>query len=145
MIISTVNTKEFNLPEEVWVHVWSFLNFKNCQQICTLVCKTWFDQIRNSSALSGELKIFRSDTETQRYQEFSKFMKDGKIEKNFVLETKKFELEDDAEAVLHGQGAHTNEPVAQELLGVDETHAALGRVSQRLVMLPLLRRVRTGC
>ena len=98
MIISTVNTKEFNLPEEVWVHVWSFLNFKNCQQICTLVCKTWFDQIRNSSALSGELRIFRS--QDLRFQEYVKFMSSGKIEKNLIFETKKFELEDNAEAVL---------------------------------------------
>ena len=98
MIISTVNTKEFNLPEEVWIHVWSFLNFKNCQQICTLVCKTWFDQIRNSSALSGELRIFRS--QDLRFQEYVKFMSSGKIEKNLIFETKKFELEDNAEAVL---------------------------------------------
>ena len=100
MIISTVNTKEFNLPEEVWIHVWSFLNFKNCQQICTLVCKTWFDFIRNSSALSGELRIFRSDKKTQRIQEFRKFMSSGQIDKNMVYETKKFEFEDNAEAVL---------------------------------------------
>ena len=100
MIISTVNPKEFNLPEEVWIHVWSFLNFKNCQQICTLVCKTWLNQIRDSSILSGEMKIFRSDSETQRFQEFQRFMSSGQIEKNLVYETKKFEFEDNAEAVL---------------------------------------------
>jgi hypothetical protein len=100
MIISTVNTKEFNLPEEVWIHVWSFLNFNNLQKICSLVCKTWFDQIRNSSALSGELRIFRSDSETQKFEEFKRFMSSGKIEKNLFFETKQFELEDNAEAVL---------------------------------------------
>ena len=95
-----VKMKEFNLPQEVWIHVWSFLNFNNLQKTCTLVCKTWFDQIRNSSALSGELRIFRSDTETQRFQEFRKFMSSGQIDKNMVYETKKFEFEDNAEAVL---------------------------------------------
>ena len=100
MMISTVNPNEFNLPEEVWRHVWSFLNFNHCQKICTLVSKTWFNQIRNSSVLSGEMRIVRSDYETQNFEEFQKFMKCGQIEKNLVFEMKKFELEDSAEAVL---------------------------------------------
>ena len=100
MIISTVKMKEFNLPQEVWIHVWSFLNFNNLQKTCTLVSKSWLNQIRDSSVLSGEMKIFRSDSETQRFQEYKRFMKSGEIEKNAVFETKKFEEFDQAEAVL---------------------------------------------
>ena len=60
--------EEFNLPAEVWIHAWSFLDFNTRQKICTLVSKTWLNQIRNSSVLSGEMKIFRSDTE--KFEEF---------------------------------------------------------------------------
>ena len=102
MIISTVNPKEINFPEEVWIHMWSFLDFNNLQKTCTLVCKNWLNQIRDSSVLSGEMKIFRSDSETQRFQEYKRFMKSGEIEKNAVFETKKFEEFDQAEAVLSG-------------------------------------------
>jgi len=53
-------SQEFNLPVEVWIHTWSFLDFNTRQKICTLVSKTWLNQIRNSSVLSGEMKLFRS-------------------------------------------------------------------------------------
>ena len=53
---------DFYLPVEVWVHAWSFLDFNTRQKICTLVSKTWLYQIRNSSILSGEMKISTSDT-----------------------------------------------------------------------------------
>ena len=53
---------DFYLPVEVWVHAWSFLDFNTRQKICTLVSKTWLNQIRNSSILSGEMKISTSDT-----------------------------------------------------------------------------------
>ena len=102
MIISTVNPKEINFPEEVWIHMWSFLDFNNLQKTCTLVCKNWLNQIRDSSVLSGEMKLFRSDSETHRIQEYKRFMKSGEIEKNAVFETKKFEEFDQAEAVLSG-------------------------------------------
>ena len=52
--------QEFNLPVEVWIHVWNFLDFNTRQKICTLVSKTWLNQIRNSSILSGEMKILRT-------------------------------------------------------------------------------------
>ena len=60
--------QDFSLPAEVWIHAWSFLDFNTRQKICTLVSKTWLNQIRNSSVLSGEMKIFRSDTE--KFEEF---------------------------------------------------------------------------
>ena len=45
------------LPKEVWVQIWSFLNFKTLHKICRSVCKTWFLDIRESGRLSGRLKI----------------------------------------------------------------------------------------
>ena len=61
-------SQEFNLPVEVWIHTWSFLDFNTRQKICTLVSKTWLNQIRNSSILSGEMKIFRSYS--KKFEEF---------------------------------------------------------------------------
>ena len=61
-------SQEFNLPVEVWIHTWSFLDFNTRQKICTLVSKTWLNQIRNSSILSGEMKIFRSHK--KKFEEF---------------------------------------------------------------------------
>ena len=48
-------SSEIILPTEVWVHIWSFLDFKTLQKICTLVSKGWLHDIRNSTRLSGEL------------------------------------------------------------------------------------------
>ena len=45
------------LPKEVWVQIWSFLDFKTLHKICRTVCKTWFVDIRESGRLSGRLKI----------------------------------------------------------------------------------------
>ena len=61
-------SQELYLPVEVWIYTWSFLDFNTRQKICTLVSKTWLNQIRNSSILSGEMKIFRSDT--KKFEEF---------------------------------------------------------------------------
>ena len=52
--ISSKSSK-INLPTEVWIHIWSFLDFKILQKICTLVSKGWLSNIRNSTRLSGEL------------------------------------------------------------------------------------------
>ena len=48
-------SSEINLPSEVWIQIWSFLDFIDCQKICTLVSKEWFNIIRNSTRLSGEM------------------------------------------------------------------------------------------
>ena len=48
-------SSEIILPTEVWIHIWSFLDFKILQKICTLVSKGWLHDIRNSTRLSGEL------------------------------------------------------------------------------------------
>ena len=43
------------MPTEVWIHIWSFLDFEICQETCTRVSKEWLCKIRNSSRLSGEI------------------------------------------------------------------------------------------
>ena len=48
-------SSEINFPTEVWIHIWSFLDFKTVQKICTLVSKEWLYKIRNSTRLSGEM------------------------------------------------------------------------------------------
>ena len=45
------------LPKEVWIQIWSFLDFNTLHKICRTVCKTWFLDIRESGRLSGRLKI----------------------------------------------------------------------------------------
>jgi hypothetical protein len=45
------------MPEEILIRIWSFLDFDTLQKICVLVSKPWFDKIRNSMKLSGEMKI----------------------------------------------------------------------------------------
>ena len=41
----------------MWIEIWSFLDFKTLQKTCTLVSKTWFEEIRNSTRLSGEMTL----------------------------------------------------------------------------------------
>ena len=46
---------KIRLPTEIWIHIWSFLDFNTLQKICILVSKEWFCRIRNSAKLSGEM------------------------------------------------------------------------------------------
>ena len=65
MLLSKTISKCFNssessgiiLPTEVWIHIWSFLDFEICQEICTRVSKEWLCKIRNSTRLSGEMSF----------------------------------------------------------------------------------------
>ena len=52
--ISSASSKS-NLPTEVWILTWSFLDFNTVQKKCTLVSKEWLNRIRNSTRLSGEM------------------------------------------------------------------------------------------
>ena len=52
--ISSESSKS-NLPTEVWILTWSFLDFNTVQKKCTLVSKEWLNGIRNSTRLSGEM------------------------------------------------------------------------------------------
>ena len=47
------------LPEEVWIMIWSNLDFKTVQKTCTRVSKFWLKIIR-SSKLSCEMKLRRT-------------------------------------------------------------------------------------
>ena len=50
----------FILPREVWIYIWGFLDFETLQKECTLVSKTWFNEIRDSTNLSGKMTLKRS-------------------------------------------------------------------------------------
>ena len=42
---------------EIWSKIFGYLDFETVQKTATLVCKLWFDMIRNDSVLSGELVL----------------------------------------------------------------------------------------
>ena len=44
-------------PKEIWVEIWSLVDFKTLQKSCTLVCKDWFGGIRGSTSLSGQMAL----------------------------------------------------------------------------------------
>ena len=43
-----------SLPKEMWIEIWSNLDFHTLQKICTLVSKDWKKYIRGSTKLSSE-------------------------------------------------------------------------------------------
>ena len=45
------------LPKEMWVKIWSLVDFKTIQKSCTLVCQDWFGGIRGSTCLSGQMVL----------------------------------------------------------------------------------------
>ena len=53
---SSTEIEEIILPEEVWIKIWSYLDFKTVQRICTRVTKSWLKMIRRSK-LSWEMKL----------------------------------------------------------------------------------------
>ena len=55
--LNTSESSEINLPTEVLIHIWSFLDFNTCQRKCTRVSKEWLYKIRNSTRLSGEMMM----------------------------------------------------------------------------------------
>ena len=56
--LASPQLEEFILPEEVWILIWSHLDFKTVQKVCTRVSKSWLELIR-SSKLSREMKLPR--------------------------------------------------------------------------------------
>ena len=44
-----------NIPKEIWVEIWSLVDFRTLQKSCTLVCKDWFGGIRGSTSLSSHM------------------------------------------------------------------------------------------
>ena len=55
-ISSSTETKEVIFPEEIWIIIWSYLDFKTLQKTCTQVSKSWLEMIR-SSKLSWEMRL----------------------------------------------------------------------------------------
>ena len=53
---SSTEIKEFILPEEIWIMIWKYLDFKTLQKVCTQVSKSWLEMIRGSK-LSWEMKL----------------------------------------------------------------------------------------
>ena len=53
---SSTEIEEFILPEEIWIMIWKYLDFKTLQKVCTQVSKSWLEMIR-SSKLSWEIKL----------------------------------------------------------------------------------------
>ena len=50
-----------NLPDEIWGHIFGFLDFRTLQFDATSVCKKWFEIIRGDSNLSGEFTLKTED------------------------------------------------------------------------------------
>ena len=44
-------------PKEIWVEIWSKVDFTTLQKSCTLVCKDWFGGIRGSTCLSSQMVL----------------------------------------------------------------------------------------
>ena len=45
------------LPKEIWVEIWSLVDFRTLQMSRTVVCKKWFDGIRGSTILSSQMVL----------------------------------------------------------------------------------------
>lgn len=80
-----------DLPEEVLVHIFEYLDYKSLQCIAVQVCKEWLSIIRNDCKLSGELKIKQFKHEDlPNIKEFSDML--SKWEKLKVLISQNREL-----------------------------------------------------
>ena len=44
-------------PKEIWVKIWSLVDFGTLQKSCTVVCKQWFFGIRGSTSLSDQMVL----------------------------------------------------------------------------------------
>ena len=53
---SCTEIEEVLFPEEIWIFIWSYLDFKTLQKTCTCVSKSWMEMIRRSK-LSWEMKL----------------------------------------------------------------------------------------
>ena len=45
------------IPEEIWIYIFDFFEFKILQKVLTLVCKEWFQIIRQTLKFSGQLNV----------------------------------------------------------------------------------------
>ena len=58
-----------DLPEEIWIHIFRWLDIKSVQN-CQLVCKKWLDFILNDVILSGEYEFFSQDMSSTQVNVF---------------------------------------------------------------------------
>ena len=49
--------KVSNIPEEIWIYIFDFFEFKILQKVLTLVCREWFQIIRQTFKFSGKLNV----------------------------------------------------------------------------------------
>ena len=47
----------FDLPDEIWEQIFSYLSHHTLQEDCTLVCKSWTNIVRNNSSFSHTLML----------------------------------------------------------------------------------------
>ena len=45
------------IPEEIWIYIFDFFEFKKLQKVLTLVCRDWFQIIRQTLKFSGQLNV----------------------------------------------------------------------------------------
>ena len=57
---SCTEIEDVIFPEEIWILIWSHLDFKTLQKTCTCVSKSWLEMIRRSK-LSWEMKLGIAD------------------------------------------------------------------------------------
>ena len=62
------------LLDEIWLHIFQFFDFETVQRTLTLVCKKWFNLIRNDIKLSGSLRIcWRIEDSSENHHYFLHF------------------------------------------------------------------------
>ena len=45
------------IPEEIWIYIFDFFEFKILQKVLTLVCREWFQIIRQTLKFSVQLNV----------------------------------------------------------------------------------------
>ena len=74
---SSTEIVEIILPEEVWILIWSKLDFNIVQKICSRVSKSWLKMIR-SSKLSWEMKLqiieYKDDMDVIALRDFNSIL-----------------------------------------------------------------------
>ena len=74
---SSTEIVEIILPEEVWILIWSKLDFNIVQKICSRVSKSWLKMIR-SSKLSWEMKLqiidYKDDMDVNALRDFNSIL-----------------------------------------------------------------------
>ena len=74
---SSTEIVEIILPEEVWILIWSYLDFNIVQKICSRVSKSWLKMIR-SSKLSWEMKLqiidYKDDMDVIALRDFNSIL-----------------------------------------------------------------------